>query len=153
MEQKEINRMRIIHAAKILSSLCIAGAVYLLLTGAVPVLSALWKVIAALILVMLICIKLLTFWQAPFDLQAAIDVLFGGDISTQAFGVLSKGVPYVFALTVLFAAGAIVLYLLFDKYKRKGRVISSSVAVAVGIIGMVLVYGIAPYIIESGLIG
>ena len=48
MEQKEINRMRIIHAAKILSSLCIAGAVYLLLTGAVPVLSALWKVIAAL---------------------------------------------------------------------------------------------------------
>ena len=57
------------------------------------------------------------------------------------------------ALTVLFAAGAIVLYLLFDKYKRKGRVISSSVAVAVGIIGMVLVYGIAPYIIESGLIG
>lgn len=148
IEKKEIGRMRLVHTGKVLCNLCIFGAVFLLLTGAMPVLSVLWYALAGLVFVVLFFFKLITFWQAPYDLEPIVDFLFGNtDTVFSVYGKLAVGAPYVFALTVAFAAAAIALIAVFDKYKRKGRIIAASVALGISCIGMILIYCVTPGVI------
>lgn len=136
MLQKDINRLHLVHLGKMLNNYAILGGVFLLLTVLVPFVTFIFYAVA--IVIALFLLITVAFWEVGWGILTAL-----GDESfnTTLNGIMTymNGlIPYVFAVTAVFAAASIALVVQDKNNKHIVRIVFASLAILCGIISLVL---------------
>lgn len=146
MQEKEINRLRLVRLGKILSNFIILFAIVLLLTAAldlVKVIATFFAMIAALIVALLLLMSFFALyeWFMNLNIGTWIDPNGAGGILFNGIKYgLQTACPYLFVLTVVFSALSIFLLLQDRNSKHVGRIVFAGIAVAIGVIAMIVTY-------------
>ena len=138
MFKNELSRLRILRFGAILGNYAILGGVLLFILGLLPVASVFFYLAALLVYVLIILIWLLTFGQL-FSFPDTSWLNASGPVFEWFSKFAHAAAPYLFPFTAVFAVISLIIVIL-DKRPHAGRIATSSVALGLAVIGMILVY-------------